>query len=102
MDGLTALERELLKFVERLTAASETSAKGLENLERQWVQGMNLRVTGVEECVSELLLSHGRLVDALQCWMKDEQSWELVNDRLNESIRLTKLAESRLKNASPR
>lgn len=61
MDGLTALERELLAYVERLTQASEASARELTasgQITRKELDGLRI-------CVTALLKSQVSLAEAL-------------------------------------
>jgi hypothetical protein len=93
MDGLTALERELLKYVERLTKASEESAQGLRNLEKQLNDQSKIRLNGLADCVWELLNANMLIFDALKQLSDDEKTLALIAERMNESSRHWGLAE---------
>jgi hypothetical protein len=54
---LTALERELLGYIERLATASETSAQALRALEARSTSRMGLRMDGLADCVALLIQS---------------------------------------------
>jgi len=61
---LTGLERDLLTYVERLTAASEASATQFAALERRSTGQISARLDALETCVSSLLRSQIMLMGA--------------------------------------
>ncbi len=61
---LTGLERDLLTYVERLTAASEASAMQFAALERRSTGQISARLDALETCVSSLLRSQIMLMGA--------------------------------------
>jgi hypothetical protein len=61
---LTGLERDLLTYVERLTAASEASATQFAALERRSTGQISARLDDLETCVSSLLRSQIMLMGA--------------------------------------
>lgn len=93
MDGLTALERELLKYVERLTKASEASAQGLLALEKQLNDQSTMRLDGLADCVWELLNANTLIYDVLRPLSEDKKTLGLIADRMNESSRHWSLTE---------
>ena len=62
---LTALERELLRYVEQLTAACEDSATQFAELEKRSTGAINARLLELESCVILLLKSQISLVSGL-------------------------------------
>ena len=95
--SLTALERELLGYVERLVKTSETSANELRGLEQRSTDLMTQRLDLLTACMARLLRSQMSLAAALSGLLNDAENYEALEQKLHESLRLAKDAERRLK-----
>ena len=93
---LTALERDLLACVERLVTACEVSAKELNGLETRSTSGIESKVNGLAHCVALLMKSHLLSVATLADLLREEQTYETLQEGLEASLKLAKRAENRL------
>lgn len=87
MDGLTALERELLSYVERLTEASEMSAQALKDLEQHSVKETRTDIASLKRSMVSLARSQGSLVVSLKGWIEQRISLEQLSPKLEESAK---------------
>lgn len=87
MDGLTALERELLSYVERLTEASEMSAQALKDLEQHSVKETRTDIASLKCSMVSLARSQQSLVVSLKGWIEQQISSEQLSPKLAESAR---------------
>lgn len=94
---LTALERELLGYVERLATASETSGQALRDLEARSTNRMGLRMDGLADCVALLIQSQIASMTALRGLLSEAANYGAVDRQLSESLKKAKAAEERLK-----
>jgi hypothetical protein len=94
---LTALERELLGYVERLATACETSAQVLRALEGRSINRMGLRMDGLADCVSLLIQSQIESMTALRGLLSEAVNYGAIDRQLSESLKQAKAAEERLK-----
>ncbi len=88
MHGLTALERELLSCVERLTEASKESAQELTT----YGEETRTELAGLRSSVIALLRSQLSLAAALSAWMPDSAQ---LNDSMEQAQRAKKHLETR-------
>lgn len=95
-EAMTALERELLHCVERLTDACEISARELHGLEARSTAQIGQTLNGLADCVTLLLRSQDALAEALKALLTESESYEALEHRLNESLAKAKAAEARL------
>ncbi len=93
---LTALERDLLGYAERLATASEESAKVLRHLETRSTGQINDRLDGLSACMVPLIRSQTSLVTALLAFVQQSESYAQITTRLNDSLEQAKSAERRL------
>ena len=93
---LTALERELLASVERLVTACEVSAQELNGLEERSTGKIESKVNGLAHCVALLMKSHLLSVATLADLLREEQTYETLQEGLEASLKLAKRAEKRL------
>ncbi len=93
---LTALERELLAYVERLVTACESSAKELHALEKRSNSRIESKVNGLAHCVALLMKSHLTSVTTLADLLREERTYETLQAGLETSWKLAKDAEKRL------
>ena len=93
---LTALERDLLACVERLVTACETSVQELRALEARSTNGIESKVNGLAHCVALLMKSHLLSVATLADLLREEQTYETLQEGLEASLKLAKHAEQRL------
>ncbi|MDA7966398.1 hypothetical protein [Ruegeria sp.] len=93
---LTALERDLLACVERLVKACETSAQELRALETRSTNVIESKVNGLAHCVALLMKSHLLSVATLADLLREEQTYESLQEGLEASLKLAKRAEQRL------
>jgi len=93
---LTALERDLLGYVERLATASEESAKVLRDLETRSTGQINNRLDGLADCMDQLIRSQTAFATALQSLVSGSASYAQITAQLNESLEKTRSAERRL------
>ena len=96
MDGLTPLERELLKYVEQLTEASKASAQELQACEARWAQETRTELDGLKLCVMGLVKSQHSLIGALDGWMREDQTYAQISSKLKDSLESAKTAEKQL------
>jgi hypothetical protein len=96
--ALTALERDLLAYVERLVTACETLTEELSGLEKRSTDGMQNQMDGLAACVSVLIQSQAASMTALQDLLSAGSNYSVVNGQLQTSLRLVKAAEKQLKN----
>lgn len=94
---LTALERELLCYVERLATASETSAQVLRDLEARSTNRMGLRMDGLADCVTLLIQSQIESMTALRGLLSEAANLGAIDRQLSESLKQAKAAEERLR-----
>jgi hypothetical protein len=94
---LTALERELLGYVERLAIASETSAQALRALEARSTNRIGLRMDGLADCVSLLIRSQIESMTALRGLLSEAANYRAIDKQLSESLKQAKAAEERLR-----
>ena len=94
---LTALERELLGYVERLATASETSGRVLRDLEARSSNRMGLRMDGLADCVSLLIQSQIESMTALRGLLSEAANLGAIDRQLSESLKQAKAAEERLR-----
>lgn len=90
MDGLTALERELLSCVERLTRASEASAQELKSSGSE----MRTELDGLHGSMIALARSQILLVKALSDWMQEASGIETTPSKLQDSLKLAQRAQA--------
>lgn len=95
-ETLTALERELLGYVERLTTASEASSKALSDLEARSTAQMRNEITCLTDCIAQLLQSQARSATALLALANGSASSEKISAELNESLSFASAAMQRL------
>ncbi len=95
--SLTPLERDLLACVERLVSACETSAKELSGLEKRSTNMIEKRLAGLADCMSLLSQSQSSLITALLGLFVEEANFKSLDKQLQESFRLAKSAEEKLK-----
>ncbi len=93
---LTALERDLLGYVERLTRDSEHSAQVLHDLETRSTGQIMGRLDGLADCTKVLMHSQIALTTALLAFVQQSESYAQIITRLNESLRQAKAAELKL------
>ena len=93
MDGMTPLERALLEHVERLTLASEQSAKVQnafrERLERQ-------EAGGVMQLLAALAQSQQQLAEGFNVYLSDKSKLAKTQQRLSESLQQVREIAARL------
>jgi len=94
---LTALERDLLGYVERLATAFEASAKVLHGLEARSTNRMGLRMDGLADCVSLLVQLQIASMTALRGLLSEAANYGAIDRQLSESLKQAKAAEERLK-----
>jgi hypothetical protein len=95
-EPLTALERELLNYVEQLVAASESSALQLRDLELRSTGQIGQKLDCLLDCVTLLLKSQDMLAGALKGLLNASENYAMLEQRMDESLRQTKDAERRL------
>ena len=95
-EALTAMERELLGYVERLTKASEASSEALRDLEARSTGQMRNEITCLTECVAQLLQSQARSATALLALVNGSASSAKISAELNESLSFASLAMQHL------
>ena len=95
--SLTPLERDLLACVERLVTTCETSAKELSSLQQRSTNMIETRIAGLADCVSLLIRSQNSSTKALLGLVAEEASYNLLDKHLQESLRLARSAEKKLK-----
>lgn len=96
MDGLTPLERELLGYVAQLTKASDASAKALNDCERRWTQETKADLDGLKGCVAALARSQNSLIAALDGWMREDQTYAQLSQKLKDSSEHMQRAQTHL------
>ncbi|ASM72932.1 hypothetical protein SULPSESMR1_02131 [Pseudosulfitobacter pseudonitzschiae] len=94
--ALTALENDLLAYVERLVTACETLTEELNGLEARSTDGMQNQMDGLAACVSALIQSQTASMAALQDLLSAGSNYSAVNGQLQTSLRLVKAAEKQL------
>lgn len=94
---LTPLERDLLICVERLTTSCETLVAELSGLEARVNSRTETQISCIGDCVSLLMRSQTASMKALRGLLSEEASYNLLDKHLEESLRLAKSAEKKLK-----
>jgi hypothetical protein len=94
---LTALERDLLAYVERLVTACEVSAKELSGLEERSTTRIQSQMDGLAACVSVLIQSQVASVAALHGLLNEGSNYGNLRRQLETSLKLVKAAEVRLR-----
>ncbi len=94
---LTALERDLLACVERLVTACETSAAELNGLEARSTKRLQTQLDGIAACATLLIRSQIASMQALRGLLCEEDTYNALDAKLNESLSLAKAAEERLR-----
>ncbi len=97
MTLLTALERELLGYVERLAKASEASGQVLRDLESRSTSQMGQRMDGLADCVLLLIQSQTASTTALRGLLNEVSNYAALDRELNLSLAKATAAEERLK-----
>ncbi|SEK39974.1 hypothetical protein SAMN05444413_101501 [Roseivivax marinus] len=97
--AMTAMENELLGYVEQLTKASQDSAKALRDCETHLSGKIEPRLDGLVACVNALLDSQIALSGALAGWLTDEMSYAQASKDFAKSLEAAKAAEKRLNRA---
>lgn len=100
MTQLTALERELLNYVEQLAQSSAQSATAMLGLEERSTKQTNETLELLTDCVDFLSQSQKHSLDALKLWLREDASYEQVEKALANSLKQLQNAETRLKNSS--
>ena len=95
-EAMTALERELLGYVERLASACATSAQELHGLEARSTGQIERKLDGLADCVGLLLRSQSALAEALRALQSESTSYTALERQLAESLAQAKSAERRL------
>lgn len=95
-EALTALERELLGYVERLASSCEASAQELRGLEARSTGQIESKLDGLADCVGLLLRSQSALAEALRALLSGSASYTVLERQLAESLAQAKSAERRL------
>ena len=94
---LTVWERDLLACVERLVTACEVSAQELSGLEERSTTRIQSQMDGLAACVSVLIQSQVASVDALNGFLSEGSSYGKLRTQLENSLKLVKAAEARLR-----
>jgi hypothetical protein len=94
---LTALERELLGYVEQLATASEASGRVLHGLEARSTNRMGLRMDGLADCVLLLIQLQIESMTALRGLLSEASDLGAIDRQLSESLKQAKAAEERLR-----
>ena len=86
----------MLACVERLVTVCETSAQELRGMEVRSTNGIENKVNGLAHCVGLLMKSHLLSVATLADLLREEQTYETLQEGLEASLKLAKRAEQRL------
>ena len=100
MTQLTALERELLSYVEQLAQSSAQSATAMLGLEEHSTKQTNKTLELLTDCMTSLSQSQQLSLDTLRLWLSDAATYEQVEKALANSLKQLQNAETRLKNSS--
>ena len=98
---LSALERELLGYVERLTQACENSTAQFANLEKRSTAIIETRQKSLEDGVKSLIASQTLLVEALSGSIQVSGNSESAQQSLRASRRALMSAEDLLRRSLP-
>ncbi|WP_286201889.1 hypothetical protein [Ochrobactrum sp. SFR4] len=98
---LSALERELLGYVERLTQVCEASAAQFTSLERRSTAIIGTRQKALEDGVRSLIASQTLLVEALSGSIQASGDTESAQQSLHASKRALMSAEDLLRRSLP-
>jgi len=93
---LTALERELLGFVEQLATSSDTSAKTMTALDHRLTMQMTNMLDMLTECVTCLAQSQKQSTDALSLLMSESVNYAQVEQNLAQSMKQLQIVQKRL------
>lgn len=96
-EAMTQLERELLTYVERLVACCEVSAKELRGLEQRSTTQQGEMLTGLRDCVGQLIHSQRALTQSLALVLTESATYAQLEEKLTTSERLLTDAEARLR-----
>ncbi|WP_240910482.1 hypothetical protein [Pontivivens nitratireducens] len=94
---LTPLERDLLTCVERLTTSCEALVEEMSGLEARATSKTEMQISCIADCVSLLMRSQTASMKALRGLLSEEASFSALDKHLQESLRLAKSAEKKLK-----